>query len=196
MIDAENLMLFEHGADGIVDGMGRGEVVAQRLLQHHAGLRRQHAAAGEPLADRPEQIGRRRQIEDSHPLGSFRQTFGQRRPAGIGSHIHGHIVDAAQIAVDAGRIQIGGGHELVEGFAHPRHEGIAVQRAAGGADDAALGRQLPVAMAVIEAWQDLAHGEIAGAAEHDEIEGRDGNELCAHGLSFPKAGPEHGIGTV
>ena len=38
MVDSEDLGLVEDGADCVVDLLGRGQVVADRLLQDHAAL--------------------------------------------------------------------------------------------------------------------------------------------------------------
>ena len=58
----------EHLADAIVDLARRGEVVADRLLQHHARLRRDQAGAAEIAADRTVEVGRGGEIEHAHPL--------------------------------------------------------------------------------------------------------------------------------
>ena len=38
MVDAENLLLFEELAYCVVDGAVRGQIVAQGLLEYHAGF--------------------------------------------------------------------------------------------------------------------------------------------------------------
>ena len=48
--------------------------------------------------------------------------------------------------------------------------GRAAERAARDADDPALRRQLVVALAVEQRRQQLAPREVAGAAEHHEVE--------------------------
>src|SRR5262249_469214 len=83
---------------------------------------------------------------------------------------------------DAGLLEGGRCDEAPERSVDPLDIGLAGERAAGHADDAALRRQLPVAMAVVEARQGLAHGEGAGSAEDDHVERFDGDELRAHGL--------------
>ena len=40
-----------------------------------------------------------------------------------------------------------------------------------------------VALAVVERRQQLALGKVAGAAENDEVERIDGDDLACHGLS-------------
>ena len=40
-----------------------------------------------------------------------------------------------------------------------------------------------VALAMVERGQKLAFRQIAGAAENDEVERIDGNDLAGHGLS-------------
>ena len=51
-----------------------------------------------------------------------------------------------------------------------------------GADDAGRLGKLVVALAVIERRQQLALGKVAGAAENDEIERIDGDDLACHGI--------------
>ena len=45
------------------------------------------------------------------------------------------------------------------------------QPAAGHGDDAGLGGQAAVTVAVVERGKQLAHGQVAGAAEDDEVGG-------------------------
>jgi hypothetical protein len=46
----------------------------------------------------------------------------------------------------------------------------ASQRLATHGDDLAVARYLPVTMAVIQRGQQLAHGQVAGATEYDQVE--------------------------
>ena len=93
------------------------------------------------------------------------------------------IVDAAQEALQHLRIGVLA-DELHQRRLDLRQIGLARQLAARGADHAALRRELAVAVAVVEARQQLAHGEVAGGAEDDEIEDGDGDDLCGHGGGF------------
>ena len=56
-----------------------------------------------------------------------------------------------------------------------RQVGISVQVAATGRDNAAIAAYLPVALAVVQGGQQLAHRQVAGAAENYQVElvGRD-----------------------
>ena len=55
-------------ADRVVDRLRGGEVVADRLLQHHPGALVDDADLVEALADRAEEAGRDGEVEDPHGL--------------------------------------------------------------------------------------------------------------------------------
>ncbi len=95
-------------------------------------------------------------------------------------------------AAEADLVQIGLGHVLAQRRVDLPHIVVALEIAAGAADDPALGQQLAVEIAVVEAGQQLAAREIAGAAEDHEVEGLDGNDLGGHGGALPRAGPAAG----
>ena len=60
-------------------------------------------------------------------------------------------------------------------------EGAAIHLLPRGADDARVLRRLTGSEAVEEARDQLAPREIAGAAEYDEVERRNGNGFGDHG---------------
>ena len=68
VVDPEDLRLVEDPADGVVDGAGGGEVVADRLLDDDAGVLVDDADLVEALADRAEQLRGDREVEDPHGL--------------------------------------------------------------------------------------------------------------------------------
>ena len=78
VVDAVDLLFAEDAADRVVD-LARGlQIVSDRLLQHHAGLRRDKLRCGQVGADRREQAWGGGQIEHAYG-GSVRE---QGRKAG------------------------------------------------------------------------------------------------------------------
>src|SRR5262249_61456146 len=101
-------------------------------------------------------------------------------PVGLGAGIERKVLQPLQEPFDAGLLEGGRRDEAPERGVDPLDIGLAGERAAGHADDAALRRQLPVAMAVVEARQDLAHGEVAGSPRRDRSERLSGDALSAN----------------
>ena len=68
VIDAENLVLRQHALDVAVQGLGRIQIVAERLLDDHAppvsGVLLRQSGLSQLLHDRGEELGRGRQIEE------------------------------------------------------------------------------------------------------------------------------------
>jgi hypothetical protein len=58
---------------------------------------------------------------------------------------------------------------------------VAAEFTASHRDDAAVCDDLPVAVAMIEGRQELAHRQVAGSAENDEVEDLHGEELGHRG---------------
>ena len=186
VVDAEKLRLRHHGTDRVVDRPGRGEIAADRLLQHHARLRRQAAMGLDIAADRAIEIGRGGEVVGAHDIGAFVQPPYQLRPATLAGAVHAVVDDEAQEILHRGGVEIRL-HELPQALLGTGAVAIVGEVGARGGDDAAGVVELPVTEAVVERGQQLAHRQVAGGAEDDVIELRDGNDLGHHGLSglFP-----------
>src|SRR3546814_13141359 len=65
VVDAEDLVLLEDRADGVVHRLRGPGVLADRLFQHHARLPADQALPCRGLADRPEQPGGDGQVEQA-----------------------------------------------------------------------------------------------------------------------------------
>src|SRR5688500_5972225 len=91
-------------------------------------------------------------------------------PAAIAGDVEGGVVQAVEKTLLDERIVIGGAHMLGQRLFDARAVGVIVELLAGNADDARFGRELAIAIAMVERRHQLAHGEIAGAAIYDEIE--------------------------
>ena len=68
VVDAEDLLFFKELAHGLVDRAVRGQVMAQRLFQHHTSLGGVQPGGSQLLAHIGEQAGRRGHV-DHHAVG-------------------------------------------------------------------------------------------------------------------------------
>ena len=180
MVDPEDLILVEDGADLVVDRAGRGEVVADRLLQHHSGLGRDQVICGQTTTDRPEQIGQGREIEHADTLWIV-ACGGKLDPAGRIGDVQPDVAQPAEKAREADPVEMFRGDVLAERGLGLGSVGLALELPAGHADDQAVRRQLAVQVPVVQRRQQLAPSQVAGAAEHHEIERADRDDLCRHG---------------
>ena len=154
----------------------RGQIVADRLLQHHARFRRHQVGAADIAADRAVQVGRGRQIEHTHARRI--EKLPQSVPVGIGPRrVQPRIVQASAEAVHHGGVEIGGGDMVLQRLHGTLAEAVVADVRAGGADDARLRRHLPVAHPIVQRRQQLAQRQVAGGAEYHAVEDRDGNDL-------------------
>ena len=93
-------------------------------------------------------------------------------------------------AVDGARGEIVGAHEAVQLVLDRGAEGGVVQILARQADDAGRVGDLPVEVAHEQRGEQLSVGEIAGAAEDDEIEGIDGDDPARHEITPVRSGAQ------
>ena len=71
---------------------------------------------------------------------------------------------------ERGFVEVVGGEVAAQAAFDLSHIAVPVDLAARHTNDAAIRGKLPVVVAVAEARQQLAQGQVARAAEHDEIE--------------------------
>jgi len=166
MVDAENLRFRKHAADFGIDLSCAGEVAAERLFEHDAGARRRQSAGGKVVADLCEQAGRRRQVKhaDDLVIRHFRAHCFDQCPVGHGIvRIQRNVLNARTKRVP---------HRIVE-FRHMRlrilldlfQELVAVPAMPANADDARRRGQVVQAVSVVQCGQQLAHRQVAAAAE-------------------------------
>ncbi len=176
VVDAEGPCLGEHFSDLIDDHLGRGEVVADRLFQHDAGLFGDQPAGGQRLADGPIQVRRGGEVEN--PYAVRVQQVAKAAPIGIGfGGVDRDVVQLRQEAVHDLRVLIGAGDVLFQRLGRSAAKILVRQFGAGGADDAGFGRHLAVAEAVIQRGKQFSKCQVAGRAEHDAVENGNGNDL-------------------
>jgi hypothetical protein len=144
------------------------------------------AAFAQTLADRHEDVGTRREIEHADPLRRGADRGREFVPAGVLARIERVVGNQFEKTLQ-GRF----GQIVAERLDHRRaYAGMVfgfAERIARNADQAAAGLDLAVGKAVIQRGQQLAHGEIAGAAENDEIEGVDLAGGCSHGTLLARS---------
>lgn len=175
MIDAVDRRFLDHRADFVVDPPRRGQVGADRLFDHQARERRDEALLDQAPRDRPEEFGRRREIDDAHIGIAAFERVGECWPALLAFRIQRHMAQPRQktrperlLVRRQLRAQI-----FLDEFA----VGRIVEVLARDGDDPRLGRNLAIGIAMPKSGQQFARGEVARSAEHDAIERGDGNDL-------------------
>ena len=184
VIDAEDLRLLEDGPDLIIDFRGGCAVMADRLLDDDASLRRDETMLRELLRDRPEKLGARGEIEGAHALFPTLQLFGELAPALLARHIDREMLDTLDKPLEHRRSR---GLLADEGAKRGRDalaKLLVAHFPASHADDARWLGELSVAIALEERRKQLAMGKIARPAEDHEIESLDADDSRNHGQAF------------
>ena len=170
VVDAEHLVFVQHLAHRRVDRLVRGQVVAQRLFEHHPRVRAVQAGSGD-LLDRLREQGWCRRDVHHHGVGvaRFQQVgqpcviFGFRQ---VEPEVIKHRGESLEFLV--GRPL--GAFDCLEA----RLDQVAVlvvrQIIARHADDATALGQAAVAKCLEQRRHELAPGQVASAAEQNEIE--------------------------
>ena len=169
MVDTVDLAFGEHGADFIVNLLRRGEIVTERFLQHDAAVGQHQACGSEVAADGGEQSRRGGQIEHTRALRVLLQLRGQRGVAGGIGGIDTLVVDTGGKLLPGGDVEFGA-EETLGMLARACDIVCAACFGARDAYDTHLFSQQSVTLQVIERGQQLAHHQIAGGAEQDQIQ--------------------------
>ncbi len=180
VIDAEDLPLGEYRAELVIDALRRGAVDADRLFHDDARGGRHQRVRGEFCRDHAEQIRCGGQVEAADLLRAAAEKVPEIRPARIALRVDADVVDRGEEGVDFVRLGAGGAGEAEQGVTDGGAVGLAGHRAPRGADDPAVGAELPVAKPVEQGREDLAVGEVARAAENHEVERFDWNDPAGH----------------
>jgi hypothetical protein len=169
MVDAVDLRLGEDLAHVQIDLLGRGQVAAQRLFEHHARIGRGKTRGGQVVADLGEDLRRRGQVVHARERFIGAQGCDQVAEGARIGGVQCHIGDAADEFVPVGarrrfldvRLRVGLDHVqefLLRGVVAP------------DADDAGAGRQVAGYVAREHGRQQLAHRKVATAAKEYEVE--------------------------
>jgi hypothetical protein len=175
--------LVEDLRHAVVDHVRAGEVVADGLLQHRA-----RTGAGEPLrgqlrADVAVEARRGGEVVD-HVAAVAQRAYALTQAferGGIPERGR-HVVDALEQAAHLALVAFACRHEAFDGLRHAGAEGLAVELAARGAEDAHGGRQQAIAMQAVERGEQHPLREVAGGAEDREQRGRCGTHGRSRGL--------------
>ncbi len=103
VVDAEDVILAEHRADGVVDRVGARAVLAERLLDDDARAHRHQSRRAEFLGDWPEQFGAGGEVERANAFVRA-QALLQLGPAGLARHVDRDIVEAPEEAFEGGLV--------------------------------------------------------------------------------------------
>ena len=145
VVDAENPLFVEDGADAVIDLARGSEIAADRLFEDDARVRRRELGFAQTLGDRRKQIWRGGQIEDADIAGAIGQLLLQRAPLrGRRHRIERDIVDVLQKFGALGFVDADAGRILGLVVVHDLAEGVGVHRRARSANNARLRRDLPV----------------------------------------------------
>ena len=190
VVDPEDLALAEGGADGLVQRAGRGEVVAERLLddEPRPGARRVDGVDEPRLAEArgggADARGRDREVVEPVPreaalglegLEARLQVDEALRLAEVAPEVEEARGEGVPVVVVVGRPA-----ELGEGGLQVAAPGVVGVDRAGEADDRRLRGELPLAVELEEGRDELAAREVARAPEDDD--GRRGRRGGAHAL--------------
>ena len=176
VVDAEGLCLAEHGADLVVDLAGGPEVVADRLLEHHARLFGDQPVLADIAADRAIQVGRSGEIEDAHAIGV--EDVRQHMPVRIGvRRVQPDVADAPTEPIGGVCIEIFAQYMFAQCLAGALAVCLVIQVGPRRGDDVRIRRHLAVAKSVVERRQQFSKCQVAGGAEHHAVESRDGDDL-------------------
>nr|ART39972.1 J98 [uncultured bacterium] len=179
VVDAKDLLFRKDAADRLVDGLGAGQVVAQRFFEHHPGQGRNQSVPGQAFADRAKQPRGGGQIEHPHAACAVLEPGRQGAEAVRVGAVHRQVVDAGAERAPGGVVEIGRGDELAAIVAEHAQVLVAAQAAAGQTQDAPAGRAFVVAKGVIQCRQQLAQGKVAGGTEENHVEALQGTH---HGV--------------
>ena len=172
MVDAEDVRFVEDASHGLVDGLGTRQVGADGLLEDHPRAVGGQAELVEVLADRAEEGGRHREVEDADHLvaGSpVLEPVVEPVPRRDVLDVQRHVEQSSEQALGDRRVQLVGRDVLDQGVLHQGPVSVVVNLRARDADDPEAVGQLAVAVSQVQGRQQLAQGEVAGAAEDGEV---------------------------
>ncbi len=172
MVDTVNLRFVKKSGHRIINGVGRRQIRAQRLFQHHAHLAAVQPHRGQMAANGGKVARRGRQIANHFTAFFLRgQGGGQALETGCVIGIELDIVDALTKALPLRRIKSMFDVDARLGF-HLLQIGVAPQIFAPQRPQAAVLIEQTGRMRLIQRRQQFAHHQITGAAKQHHIENR------------------------
>ncbi len=168
VVDAEDLRLAEDRVHVLVDLRSRGEILSQRLFQHHARAGSREPEAADLIADAGEQRRRGGEKEDAlDGVTPFQDLLQGTEAVGLGA-IRAHVVQLLRERRPLRGFEFSAGMVTATRL-DQREVSLARQRTARDADHARIDGELFRDEASVQGRQQLAHGEIASATEQDQI---------------------------
>ena len=172
VVDAEDLVLGEVRDDVLVQGLGAGEVVPERLLDDQACPSPGPPPGLELVHDRSDRLRRNRQVVNAVPRGATLLVE-------LLQEVHHLLLAAVRGEVRAHVVHSGGepfpdvlthlvAPELGRGFTHLLAPRLGRVLRAGDADHGEVPGQEAAELERVERGNQLAMSEIAGGAEDDE----------------------------
>ena len=170
MVDAEDLPFGQRLAHGQVDGAVGGQVVAKRFLQHHPRARAVEVGRRDLLDHLREELRRGGHIHQ-HGVGvALLQKVGQLGVVARLRQIHAQVIQQRGEPLEfLGRGPFGTFHGL-EARLNQLAVLVVVEIVARHADDAPALGQAAMTEGLEQGRHQLAPGQVAGAAEQNEIE--------------------------
>jgi len=169
VVDAEGLLLSEAAPECVVDRRGGFEIAPDGFFHHDTRTGVVESVRTQALADRYEDLGTCREVEHTDAIRHGLHRRGECVPTVFLARIEGVVADQAEETLQGIFGQI-----AAEGFEDCLADSLVVfgvrQRVARDPDEAAARQNLTIDIAVIQRRQQLAYGEITGAAENHEIE--------------------------
>ena len=170
VIDAEDLLFLEDRTDQLVDGVGGGAVLPQRLLQHDTRFGRDELGAAQVLAGGCKQVRCHRQEHHADSIFAAAELLSQAVEVRRHCRVHGQVVHEGGegLPVLIGELPSPrcGRHFSSTSLRKPSR--VCWLRA--DRDDARAGGDLSGTDAPVQRRHEFAHGEIAGAAKQDQVE--------------------------
>ncbi len=139
----------------------------------------------EPARDRAEEVGAGGKIEGADAFVRP-ERIPEIRPPVVVHGVGGDVVEAGEEPLERLARFVVGRFELDQRVLHAGAEGVAVEMPARHADDPGRLAELPAPLAMEQRRIELAIGEIARPAEHDEIEGINLDDAQSHFASQPE----------
>ena len=181
MVDAEHLVLVQHGAHRFVDRAVGCQVMAQRLFQHHAGRGAVQAGGGNVLNHLGKQVGRSSHVHHQG-VGVARLQSVRQVPEILGlGQIDAVVVQQLREFLEfLGAGALGFLHGL-EAAANLFAVLLVGQVIARYADDATVGWQRAMAKSLKQCRHQFAPYQVACAAEKNQIKTHGKTRSCSCG---------------
>ncbi len=156
--------------------------MAHRLLEDDAAGLRDQAIRLKAPGNLAEQAWRGGQVDDARAVVVAGKEFRQAVPPVVREGIELQVMDPRRKRLPLSGIELTVSEVVLERLPYGVDVLLAAERRPARRDDAALTRELPVAVAVVQRRQQLAHRQVARAAEYDQVERLDryqlGHSVC------------------